>query len=265
VPRNGDLLFFSERPKSAEALGGIVFTAEEVKAQNLELWTLHHRTFYAYTLNRSAFCAFFPAGRLELLKAADLSRLAATQRKIKNPTLLRAKLPRSLLKGWITCASFHALRPGEKVKVLNAWLKENELSRIYPAVKLASLPKSVRGVLEETGLAALANTFHHRSGPNCLGLAAFAVSAGQTSFLNLWLHGEPFLRLIKQRGFRVVRGTPQAGDLLVVKNKGAVVHAAYCLGEGWLFEKPGQDCYEPYRIVSLRDWDWGTYQLWRIP
>jgi hypothetical protein len=264
VPSNGDLLFFSQRPSFAEALGGIVFTAEETKAQSLELWTLHHRSFYAYTLNRSAFCAFFPAGRLELLKAADLSRLAATQVKIKNPALLRAKLPSSLLRGWITSASFHALRPGEKIKALGAWLKENELSGIYPAVKLSSLPKSVRGRLEETGLAALANSFHHRSGPNCLGLAAFAVSEGQTSFLNLWLHGEPFLRLIKQRGFRIVRGTPQAGDLLVVKKKGAVVHAAYYLGEGWLFEKPGQDCYEPYRLVRMQDWNWGPYKTVRF-
>jgi hypothetical protein len=273
VPTKGDLLFFPKKFNRVlvEALSAAVFTADEIRAQSQELWTLPIRSFYTYTLNRSAFCAFFPAGRLELLSDFQRGELAATQISGRNPALLRAKLTRNLLQAkghtWITSASFHALSTSEKTKTLAAWATENKLTRIYDFVKLSSLPEPVQEQLDETGLSALANTFHHRSGPNCLGAVAFAASSGtESGLLNLWLHSSPFQRILSRRGFRPApKAKVEAGDILVCEKKGEIIHAAYALGRGFLFEKPGQDCYEPYRIAALEEWkkEWGKYSIWR--
>lgn len=273
VPTKGDLLFFPKKFNRilVEALSAAVFTTDEIRAQSQELWTLPTRSFYAYTLIRSAFCAFFPAGRLELLSDFQRGELAASQIAMNSPALLHSKLTRNLLKAkghtWITSASFHALGSGEKTKTLQAWSTENELTGIYEFVKLSGLPKSVQEQLDETGLSALANTFHHQSGPNCLGAAAFAASSGtESGLLNLWLHGSPFKRILSRRGFRPApKAKVEAGDILVCEKKGEIIHAAYALGEGFLFEKPGQDCYEPYRIAALEEWkkEWPRPTIWR--
>jgi hypothetical protein len=111
----------------------------------------------------------------------------------------------------------------------------------------------------------LAGTFAGRSGPNCFA----AVLAGVTNALaaglsaaQLWLHGDPFLRNLRARGFERQAGpveAAEAGDVLIWEDGGRdMVHAALCLGDGLAFQKQGQGWALPWQVVPLaallRDW-----------
>jgi hypothetical protein len=85
--------------------------------------------------------------------------------------------------------------------------------------------------------------------------------------LDRWMHIPAFLGLLTKSGYSPAKGSPLPGDILMCFRKGKPVHAAFFLGHGFVFEKPGQDVYEPYRLARWRAWrkDWAHTRIyvWR--
>ena len=260
VPESGDLLFFSRRDrKLSKLLGFPIYTPEEVRAQSLELWSLVQRSWYGYALNRADHCVWLPRGELERLPRGLQAKLQSAQKRLGVPTVL----PRL---GWVTAQVWSKLPKARRIEVLGKWLKQNEIYS-YESVAWRDLPAVAREILREFGFDQLLNRYAENSGPNCLATAA-AAALRQPSLVKVWLHAEPFLRILKGARFAPIQNRePQPGDLLIFVKAGEPVHAALALGSGLYFEKPGQDFYEPYRIGQFnqrtKEWPGIKVATWR--
>jgi hypothetical protein len=244
-------------PKSAK-----VFPASKTK-KNGRLWALNKRSWYGYSINGCSHCAWLKAGALENLSASELKAIAKTQTEAKVPTLIRRSLlPAMIVKkallvdgyAWITSGVWRHLTRAEKITAMQAWFIQKEL--IYqPSLPLAKMPASVRTLMRKNRLDKPLHSFRQSSGGNCFATAA-AFATGNHKLLDKWMLWNPLKKHLVKSGYREVsiREKPKAKDILVFQAKGNPVHAAVYLGEGIWFEKPGQDFYEPYRLVELRKW-----------
>jgi hypothetical protein len=110
--------------------------------------------------------------------------------------------------------------------------------------------------LRAAGLLSLIGTYADRSGPNCFGLAAAFAAAkgdGRSAWLHeRWLHPAPFFSRLATAGYRK-RSYDGSIGIWVVERGNEAVHAAINLGNEWVFEKPGQSFYEPYRLLRRQD------------
>lgn len=272
IPADGDLLFF----KSAKDLkpfenSGLKFTTDEVRSQSLVLWNLSHRSWYGYALGKAKYCLWFPPGQIERFDQKQLLDLAKLQVALEVPTLLtgsRGKHVVGLLKvgswRWITSQSWLKLSSKERAHSLKCWFAQNRI-HIYSSFEFAELPIRVKREVQRRNLKKKLNSYASVSGPNCLATAATALSG---TSIDLWLLAEPFKRFLLDGGLVATRDqVARAQDVLVFSKDRQIVHAAYVLGEGYIFEKPGQDFYEPYRIGKLRDlmseWPNTNLQIWR--
>ena len=100
-----------------------------------------------------------------------------------------------------------------------------------------------------------AGTFADTSGPNCFSTALGMALGRPADIFPLWLHPEPFLRTLRGNGFRPVDDPePRPGDVVTWADvTGPLVHAAFCVGDGLLFNKNGQSWEQPYAVVTLDD------------
>ena len=61
--------------------------------------------------------------------------------------------------------------------------------------------------------------------------------------------------------------SPQTGDILIFSKDAGPINASYFLGDGFCFEKPGQDFYEPYRVSLFSEcrnaWHDAKVAVWR--
>ncbi len=248
-------------------------TTEEAKAQTSEIWSLNQRTWYDYALQRSDYCAWIQPYGIENLPSDTLVELASEQLQIGVPTLFRRNLVSKSMqqklhaindRQWLTSGSWLQLTLPERSAAVKAWFAQSEI-QIYSSTPINELPKLAQQQLRRARCNRLPNKFSNCSGPNCFAAAASAVSRMTDSDIHrLWLHWDPFCRFLKDMGYKKTRATSaNAGDILLfVKNEKAV-HAAYYLGEGFYFEKPGQDFYEPYRIERFTNWhhEWPSTDL----
>jgi hypothetical protein len=230
-------------------------------------WDLLDRSWFAYLANRAAYRIVMPAGRLAKLPPAQLLALKKIQIKLKNPALVPSRLlPASLREPgaftWLTAGFFQSLRPNEKIVALQAWDGAGKFTRAYPRTSLSSLEAGHKKILKDRQLLNLVNTFATTSGPNCFAATAFALTG---KHLKTWLHAEPFLKIVRRAGYHPTSEKPRANDILICRLNGDAVHAAFYLG-GFVFEKPGQDLYEPYRLLSWgrwkKDWSHTRFEAW---
>lgn len=278
VPVSGDLVFLNNTTlKNLKILPYPVYTTQEVRDQSLTLWTLNNRSWYGYALNRASHCVWLPTGCLESLPLGTQSLLAKAQVELNVPTLVDSKhfsksLGRVFKKFgkhyWLSSSSWNCCSKQNKVAALRAWFNQNEIV-LHDSIDPKTLAHDAYKELLRIGYDSLVNSYRPFSGPNCLATAAGAVAAkDNVKISNQWLHGAPFLNFLRKSEYRKFQATSYLkGDVLVFTSKKSVAHAAYLLSENLVFEKPGQDFYEPYRIgkVSelMENWKDSGLGVWR--
>ena len=114
---------------------------------------------------------------------------------------------------------------------------------------------------------AVANTFGHEDGANCLGTTAFCVT-GEAWMRDHWMYQAPFLDIITRNGYRPAPDVaPEPDDIVTFEVDGSVVHAAFCVGDDRFLNKNGQSRFNPIRIVDWAtlsaDWASATCVTWR--
>lgn len=117
----------------------------------------------------------------------------------------------------------------------------------------------------------LAGTFAARSGPNCFATALAAITPIpdiSESIADSWLHQQPFLRGLQQRGLAPAPfvDAPPAGSVLVWFDKSDTAqHACVSLGNGFVLNKSAQRWSAPRQILRqetvLADWSGGDLTL----
>jgi len=262
VSEDCDLLFIAEKDLGLLPKGVKALPAGKAK-KNGKLWTLNNRSWYGYSINRRSHCASIKAGFLEKLPVIELAALGKMQIEAKVPSLIRSSLlPTRIAKAaplvgghaWITAGVWRRLKKAEKIATMKAWFAQNELIH-QPSIPIAKLPASVRTLIQKNKLDKILHSFRSTSGGNCFATAA-AFATGNHKLLDQWMLWTPLKKHLSKSGYRMIsfRERPKAEDILIFQTKGNPVHAAIYLGEGVWFEKPGQDFYEPYRLVELRKW-----------
>ncbi len=237
------------------------------------------RSWYGYALNRAHSCVWMPVGTLEGLDRQLAQRLAKVQLQLNVPSListklipasLRSRIPKYGTHHWIRAASWNSLSVADRVKVLHAWADQNEIFD-HEGPTLEELPVASRHLLRFSGFHRLLNRYSSASGPNCFAAAAAFASASLCGIelAKQWMHGPPFLSHLRTIGYERVPGrNPRTGDVLVFFKGRQAVHAGFYLGDGFYFEKPGQDFYEPYRVERFDAWteNWShtSLALWRL-
>lgn len=104
----------------------------------------------------------------------------------------------------------------------------------------------------------LANTFVGRSGPNCFATVLAAVTPSlemAASISELWLHPEPFLRGLTERGFSACAwsGEHEPGTVLVwYDGKGRPQHTCYLLADGSALNKNAQAWFRPRQTLPIK-------------
>lgn len=103
----------------------------------------------------------------------------------------------------------------------------------------------------------LAGTFAPISGPNCFATALAAATRSTSQALSIaghWLHPEPFLRGLAERGYELTAIPADSPDLppgaviAFVDGAKRVQHAAFYLGDGLVLNKDGQGWSVPRQI-----------------
>ncbi|MBL7687154.1 MAG: hypothetical protein JNJ49_03895 [Bdellovibrionaceae bacterium] len=259
----GDLLFFAPNVQHPE-LPVPIMSAEQIRAQAVELWKLNDRSWYGYSLNNAAYGAWFSLGLVEELDEDLRDKLASAQIRLKVPTLirqdlisksLRRKLPRFSRHVWLTAATLRSLSRTEKIECLKSWFRQNKVIT-YGTVKVEHLSPIAQHELQRLRLTKIVNRYPKTSGANCFGAVIGMISPNwQNRIVNQWAHWALLEESLARRGFTKEKSdSPRRGDVLVFLRKNTPVHAAYVLDDETYFEKPGQDFYEPYRLVRLKKW-----------
>lgn len=279
VPRT-DILFCRSKSERAllSRLGLATFSAAEAKAQVFDFSDLNLRSWYGYTLSRAKFCAIAPSGFVDSLERSLLIKIGRIQKHLKVPSIIPPRsmgIPKKKIISvdrctWLTCSSWSRLRKNDQRILLLYWLRKNPRVSIYPVFPVNVLPDIARRTLQKGGMARLVNTFPRVSGPNCFSTAAafFAEKKQKKTVRDLWMHGQPFLRYLNAHRFNREKSPALSpGDVLVFSKKGNPVHAGIYLGGDYVFEKSGQDFYEPYRLAQLsevkRCWRWAAMESYR--
>lgn len=261
VPPEGDLIFLSkEKREILEDFPFAILSREQVLSHGLHLWKLNSRSWYAYALNRSDYCVWLPAGALESFNKNLKSLLLEEQIRLQVPTVVDDR--------WITSHIWCGLSDEDKVQTLQRWWIQNEVQE-YTSIEFEKLPNLVQRELVRIGYDKWVNRFAAISGPNCFATTAGALaSENKSDIRNQWMQWPQFESFLGEQGYvNTVSSSPQIGDVLIFTKDKTPIHAAYYLGEGLYFEKPGQDFYEPYRIGLFQEWksDWpeSALSVWR--
>ena len=246
VPAHGDLLFLDDLADQWD-LPVPVLTVREVNDRAAELWSLNMRSWYRYSLSRVQFVAWLPVGTFERLSRKTRVRVLKKHRQLGLKSM--------------TSQSWTTLSREEKLRYLQKWYRTFGDGK-YEKFPVKKISQPAWKTLREIGLAKLVASFPNHSGPNCFALVLACVSQ-DASLADQWLHWPSLERFLTQNSYRCTAATPSAGDVLVFFQKEAVVHAAFAISPDYYFEKPGQDFYEPYRVVRWKDrlLDWPKTQV----
>ena len=108
-----------------------------------------------------------------------------------------------------------------------------------------------------------ANSFSSVAGSNCLSATLFAIT-GQEWIIGEWVYPETFLKgLEREKFYRTTTDRIQKEDVMAwVDDKGIVQHAAYHLGNNFFFNKNGQTCFNPWKIINSEQLneEWNQYE-----
>lgn len=141
-------------------------------------------------------------------------------------------------------------------RALSGEARRRWLAAFVPHGRQDCLSATLRDRLSPS-VRALSGTFAPQSGPNCFATALAAVTDDPVQALSiagLWLHPEPLLRGLDQRGFkaRPMHDHSAPGSVLLFADAtGRVQHACFALGEGLALNKDSQAWYAPRQIQPL--------------
>lgn len=111
-----------------------------------------------------------------------------------------------------------------------------------------------------------ANKFPTEHGANCLAATLFAISLNSSKnewMINEWIHDQTFIETLKNLRYSKVEGKFSKGDIIVwVNEDDDVQHATYCIDNQLLFNKNGQTCFNPWKIVRWEELkeEWGKFK-----
>ena len=111
-----------------------------------------------------------------------------------------------------------------------------------------------------------ANKFSTNHGANCLAATLFAISLNPSKnewIINEWIHDQTFIETLKNLRYSKVEGKFSKGDIIVwVNEENDVQHATYCIDDQLLFNKNGQTCFNPWKIVRWKELkeEWGKFK-----
>jgi hypothetical protein len=160
-------------------------------------------------------------------------------------------------------AAWWDLSPEARRRWLVAFVSENQAE--YP---LAAPDAGWWGRVERRhgpAIRSLAGTFPWSSGPNCFSTALAAATPSLPTALSiaaLWLHQEPFLRGLAERGYApddaLTDPLPPGAVLAWAGPDGSLQHACYVIDGEWVLNKDSQAWFVPVRLVPVRavldDW-----------
>lgn len=108
----------------------------------------------------------------------------------------------------------------------------------------------------------LASAFHPISGPNCFATVLAAATRSNSQALSIaghWLHPEPFLRGLTERGYEMSsipaepEALPPGAVLLFVDSERRPQHTAFYLGDGLALNKDGQAWFIPRQVRPVAE------------
>lgn len=154
-------------------------------------------------------------------------------------------LPRNVQETWV-------------LEWLNDQLADDATVPIHPS--RVPIPTSHRPLVME-----YSGRFADAGGANCFA-ATLAMATGTLAqaeqIISLWLHEEPFLRALCAQGYHPVHELRHGDtsdaitslDVLVWSNQeGRLVHAAFCVAPGYVFNKMGQSWAQPWLVLRIED------------
>lgn len=142
------------------------------------------------------------------------------------------------------------------------WFRKrlDELLAEYPSVAVTEAFAWPEGVslAKRKLIETYAGRIAERSGPNCFATALALAIGGPASpaILQQWMHEAPFLRTLESIGYVGIGrdANLQTDDIVVWLNReGHHVHAAYVLTEELLFQKYGQNWFDPWAVVPYAE------------
>lgn len=153
-----------------------------------------------------------------------------------------------------------ALSPEERRRWLLHFVSENRNSCLSGQLSAEQWERIDR--VHGPQIRLLAGTLSPVSGPNCFATALAAVTPNSTlglSILGHWLHPEPFLRGLAERGFgpsnvpAEAESMAEGSVILFFDESKRLQHAAYYLGEGLVLNKDGQGWHIPRQIRPVAE------------
>ncbi|WP_336825262.1 hypothetical protein [Sporosarcina sp. USHLN248] len=120
-------------------------------------------------------------------------------------------------------------------------------------------------------LVAYANSFATLHGANCLAAVLYAISsepARDEWIIKEWVHDQTFALTLQQADYNMTDGPFQETDVIVwIDEQDIIQHAAYCIDGKHFFNKNGQTCFNPWKIVDWanlsNEWNRFTHRIYR--
>ncbi|MFA7589378.1 MAG: hypothetical protein WCY22_03360 [Acholeplasmataceae bacterium] len=105
--------------------------------------------------------------------------------------------------------------------------------------------------ISDRHLLEIVNTFAIEEGINCFSTTLYAITEDLFIFKQ-WVHPETFINKLTESGYKLVDKMDfLKKDILVIKQKGKIIHAAYTIGNNVFLNKNGQMKFNPIKIVDL--------------
>lgn len=261
VPQDGDLIFLKIMDHSILKNHSFeILSKEQIRTTHLNIWSLNNRSWYGYALSNSDYCLWLPSGELEGLSLSIKNFLMNEQIQIKVPTIIQNR--------WITSFIWNQMSLDEKIQIFDLWAIHNEIPE-YDSVNINDLPTGPKYELERVTYNNILNQYSSFSGPNCFSTTASAiVNKNNVTIRHQWMHWPKLENYLIENDFIIINSLlPKVGDVLIFSRDNNPIHSSFYLGDGFYFEKTGQDFYEPYRIALFENWqkEWPETKLilWR--
>ncbi|MBM7578690.1 hypothetical protein [Jeotgalibacillus terrae] len=112
-----------------------------------------------------------------------------------------------------------------------------------------------------THLKNYANRFSDQHGANCLAAAIYSATGDET-VIHTWMKQDQFAEALNKSEYKLTHDGQLAEDIVTwVDEQDVIQHAAFYLGDSLYFNKNGQTCFNPWKIVrdDELEREWGAF------